>query len=185
MQAAYQSTTTSGEYTQSIPVKAAVIIAAGALFAVDASGRAVPATDASAVRIAGRALTEYDNSAVGAVDGDVSARAERLTYALVNSAVTPLVAADVLKPCFLEGPGTVCKTRPTDEPVAGIFLGFDGLLAIVQVINFPMAAAPVLTCTNNTAANAVDLPALKLECEKISDDLRALHASLMAVGLIG
>ncbi len=109
--------------------------------------------------------------------------AERLTYAVTNSEVTPLVAADVLKPCFLEDHDVVCKTRVGDEPVAGIFLGFDGDLVVVQVINFPIVALPTFGSTNGTAAGAADLAALKTETELIGDDLRALRAALLACGL--
>lgn len=180
----YQLKTSNGHFTQSFPVKAAVIILAGALFAVDSSGRAVPADDASALRIAGRATVEADNTADGAADGDVTIFAERLAYTVSNSAVTPLVAADVLKPCFLEDHDVVCKTRVGDEPLAGIFLGFDGDLVVVQVINFPVAAAVTLTSTNGTAAGAADLAALKTEAEKIGDDVRAIYAALVACGLM-
>ena len=181
----YQMSTSAGEYTQPIPVKAAVLIHAGSLFGVDSSGRAVPANDASALRIAGRATVEADNTAAGAADGDVKVSAERLTYTVRNSAVTPLVAADILKPCFLESQDVVCKTRVSDEPLAGIFLGFDGDLVVVQIIAAPLAAAPTLTSTNGTAAAAADLAALKTEAEKIGDDVRALHAALLAAGIIG
>ena len=44
----------------------------------------------------------------------------------------------------------------------------------------------VLGSTNGTAAAAADLAALKTETEKIGDDLRAIHAALIAKGhLIG
>lgn len=181
----YQMPTSAGEYTQAIPVKAGEIINAGSLFGVDSSGRAVPGDDASALRIAGRATAEADNTAAGAADGDVTVYGERLTYTVSNSAVTPLVAADILKPCFLEDLNVVCKTRVADEPLAGIFLGFDGDLVVVQIIATPLATAPTLTSTNGTAAAAADLAALKTESEKIGDDVRALHAALLAAGIIG
>ena len=182
----YEMSTSQGAYTQPIPVKAGEIIEAGALFGVDSSGRSVPADDATALRIAGRALNEGDNSAAGAADGDVSVSAERLTYTVTNSTVTPLVAADILKPCFLESQDVVCKTRAGDEPLAGIFLGFEGTRVVVQVIASPLATAPTLTSTNGTAAAAsADLAALAAETELIGDDVRALHAALLAAGIIG
>lgn len=179
----YPMPTSAGEYTQPIPVLAAVLIAAGSLFGVTAAGFAVPADHADAVRIAGRATVEADNTAAGAANGDISVCAERLTYSVTNSAVTPLVAADVLKPCFLESENVVAKTRAGDEPLAGIFLGFDGDLVVVQVINFPIVALPTFGSTNGTAAAAADLAALKVETEFIGDDLRALRAALLASGL--
>lgn len=179
----YQMRTSAGEYTQLLPVKAGELIPAGALFGVDSSGRAVEANNATALRIAGRATVEADNTAAGGADGDVTVAAERLTYAVSNSAVTPLVAADVLKPCFLEDHDVVCKTRVGDEPVAGIFLGFDGDLVVVQVINFPIVALPTFGSTNGTAAGAADLAALKAETELLGDDVRALRAALLASGL--
>ena len=186
MSTVYQMATSAGEYTQPIPVKAAVLIHAGSLFGVDSSGRAVPGDDATALRIAGRATVEADNTAAGAADGDITISAERLTYTVANSAVSALVAADILKPCFLESQGVVCKTRVADEPLAGIFLGFDGDLVVVQVVATPLAAAPTLTSTNGTAAAAsANLAGLAAEAEKIGDDVRALHAALLAAGIIG
>lgn len=44
--------------------------------------------------------------------------------------------------------------------------------------------AVVLTSTNGTAAGAADLAALKTEAEKIGDDVRAIHAALVAAGLM-
>lgn len=179
-------TTSDGVLTQAIPVKAGINIEAGSLFGVDSAGRAVPGSDASALRIAGRATSAADNTAAGAADGDVTVYAERLTYTVDNSAVTPLVAADILKPCFLEGKNVVCKTRVADEPLAGIFLGFDGAYVVVQVIATPLATAPTLTSTNGTAAAAsASLANLAAETEKVGDDVRALHAALLAAGIIG
>lgn len=185
MNTVYEMSTTDGIFTGAIPVKAAVLIAAGSLFGVDSSGRAVPGNDASALRIAGRATAEADNTAAGAADGDIKVNAERLCYAVANSAVTALTDADLLKPCFLEGPNTVCKTRVSDEPLAGIFLGFDGDQVMVAVATGPLAVANALTSTDGTAAAAADLAALKAETEKIGDDLRGLHAALKAAGIIG
>lgn len=185
MNTAYEMPTSAGEYTQAIPVKAGELINAGSLFGVDSSGRAVPADDATALRIAGRATAEFDNSAAGSADGDVSAYGERLTYTVANSAVTPLVAADILKPCFLEGKNVVCKTRVGDEPLAGIFLGFDGDLCVVQIYTGPLATAPTVGSTNGTAGAAADLAALKAETELLGDDVRALIANLKAAGIIG
>lgn len=185
MNVAYQLPTTTGEYTQPIPVKSASLILGGSLFAVDANGLAVAGDAAGALRIAGRATAEFDNTAAGAADGDVKAYAERLTYSVQNSAVTPLVAADILKPCWLEGPNTVCKTRVGTQPLAGTFLGFDGSLAVVQVRNSLSGAAVTLQSTDGTAAAAADLAGLKAETEKLGDDVRAIHASLKAAGLLG
>lgn len=140
---AYATSTSSGEYTQGIPVKAAVLILAGALFAVDSSGRAVNVDDATAVAIAGRATAEFDNTAAGAADGDVKAYAERLTYKLANSATNPVSAADILRPVFAEDPGTIRRNRTSaNQPAAGILLGFDGAFPIVQIVS-GLTGAPV------------------------------------------
>jgi hypothetical protein len=131
----YQMTTTDGSFTGPLPVKAAVLIAAGAFFGVDSAGRAVPADDATAQRIAGRATAEADNTAVGAVDGDVTVYAERLTYSCENSATDPVTAADVLNPVYLESENVIRRTRTSaNQPVAGIFLGFDGTDPLVQIV---------------------------------------------------
>jgi hypothetical protein len=44
--------------------------------------------------------------------------------------------------------------------------------------------ADALTSTDGTAAAAADLAALKAEAEKIGDDVRSLHAKLIAAGVL-
>lgn len=132
---AYQMSEQDGTYTQPIPVKAAVTIPAGAFFAVDSSGRAVPANDATAVRIAGRAPTEYANTADGAADGDLTVVAERRAYTVENSATDPVAAADILNVVYLESHNIIRKTRTSlNQPAVGIFLGFDGTYPIVELL---------------------------------------------------
>ncbi|MFX5187570.1 hypothetical protein ABTC69_18670, partial [Acinetobacter baumannii] len=57
------------------PVKGGVIIYAGAMVAVDTSGRAVPASADTTLVVIGRAEARYDNS--GGVDGAIRARVRR------------------------------------------------------------------------------------------------------------
>jgi len=129
----YQMSSNDGSFTGPIPVKAAVLIAAGAFFALDSAGRAVPADDATAQVIGGSASTEADNTAAGAADGDVKVYGELITYTCDNSATNPLTDADILKPCYLEAENVVRRDRTANQPCAGIFLGFDGGYPMVRM----------------------------------------------------
>jgi hypothetical protein len=124
-------------YTQPIPVKAGVTIQGGSFFAVDSSGRAVPANDATAIRIAGRAPTEYANTAAGAADGDLSITAERgRAYTVTNSGTDPVAAADILSIVYLEDVNVIRKSRTSlNQPVAGVLLGFDGVYPVIEIVS--------------------------------------------------
>jgi hypothetical protein len=135
MSTSYEMTSQEGIYTQPLPVKAGETILAGAFFGVDSSGRAVPANDATVVRLAGRAPTEYANDAVGAADGDMTVVAERKTYTVENSATDPVAAADVLNVVYLESHNIIRKSRTLlNQPVAGILLGFEGVYPVIQIL---------------------------------------------------
>ena len=60
----------------------------------------------------------------------------------------------------------------------------DGVWVDVTEFATRIPAVYVLTSTNGTMAAAADLAAVKVEGEKIGDDVRALHALLVAHGLI-
>lgn len=59
------------------------------------------------------------------------------------------------------------------------------IIEIVDLVE-PVQAATVyaLQSTNGTAGSAADLTALKAEAEKQGDDIRAIHAALVARGII-
>lgn len=123
MNPVYESATVTGDIAGPFPVKAATLIAAGALFAIDATGHAVAADAATGVYCAGRATTEADNQ-LGA-DGDIQVYGERLAYVLANSEAAAVSADEMLKPVFLEDEQTVRAARSGTEPVAGVLIGFD------------------------------------------------------------
>ena len=56
--------------------------------------------------------------------------------------------------------------------------------AIVDTLFAEMGTQVTLTSTNGTAAAAADLAALKVETEKIGDDVRAIHAALVTRGIL-
>lgn len=62
----------------------------------------------------------------------------------------------------------------------------DGQDVLVRVLPRIVTVATTvdLTSSNGTAAGAADLAALKVESEKIGDDVRAIHAALVTAGLI-
>ncbi len=119
----YELSTTEGAIAGPFPVKAAKLIAAGALFAINSSGQAVPADDATGVYCAGRATAEADNT--GGADGAISVFAERKAYVLANSVASAVDGGDLLRPVFLEDEFTVRAARAGTEPVAGELIGFD------------------------------------------------------------
>lgn len=63
----------------------------------------------------------------------------------------------------------------------------DGMISVVTAAGYAANYAlptVTLTSTNGTAGAAADLTALKAEAEKIGDDVRAIHAALVAQGIL-
>lgn len=121
----------SGSFTGNLSVKGGVNIEAGGLFAVTATGIAVPVDHADAVTLAGRAEADADNT--GGADGDVIISARRETFHLENSGTAPVTAAHFGATVYAEAPDTVrFDQSAATEPAAGTFLGFDptGLLIV-------------------------------------------------------
>lgn len=151
-----EMSTTVPTFTQPLPVKAGVTIQAGALFALDSLGRAVPANDATAALIAGRALTEYANTLPGALDGDLTVMAERKAYVVQNSATDPVGVADVMKVVFLENSNIVRKNRTGSQPAAGVLLGFDGVFPMIQMVpGVDSRPTPLYTYLTNSGTVAL------------------------------
>lgn len=74
------------------------------------------------------------------------------------------------------------------DRLAGICIGLDGTgYVFVQIGGAAAMRSPqtvTLTSTNGTMAAAADDAAVKVEGEKIGDDVRAIHAALVALNLI-
>lgn len=73
-----------------------------------------------------------------------------------------------------------------DRP-AGLFVGLDGGYAWILILPEAAKRGPItvtLTSTNGTMAAAADDAAVKVEGEKIGDDVRAIHAALVTAGII-
>lgn len=107
-----------------LPVKAATIIYDGALVAVDATGRAVPASDTAALKVQGCAQRGYDN-ATGA-DGAVGVSPAR--YCTVDqgeysytTAGTPAAG----KTAYVVDDNTVSTATGVNSIVAGIYTEAD------------------------------------------------------------
>lgn len=117
---------TSGRNTQErlpgirdFPLKGAVQVFAGALAAVDASGRLVPMTTALGLRGVGRSEATYDNR-LGA-DGAMTGRVGAGVYVFANSAGADEIAkADIGNDCYGVDDQTVAKTSATNtRSIAG------------------------------------------------------------------
>jgi FKBP-type peptidyl-prolyl cis-trans isomerase 2 len=174
------------------PLAAATVIYQGTLVALDASGNAVPASDAAALRVVGRAEETVDNSDGDA--GDLTINAKRGVFKFANSGTAAVDANDKGKVCFVEDDQTVAETS-THKCKAGRVLDVEDDGVWVDT-NTPestqtITALAALTSTNGTMAAAADDAAVKVEGEKIGDDVRAVHATvtdiitaLQAVGIL-
>lgn len=159
------------------------VIVAGELVAKNAAGNAVPASDTAALRVIGRAEADADNTDGDA--GDVTVLIKRGVFQYDNGTAA-LTAADVNKVCFIETSTKVQSSGGTNNIVAGLVIEVDdnGVWVDTTRSTVPAAVAPTLTSTNGTAGAAADLTALKAEAEKIGDDVRAIHAALVAAGIM-
>ncbi len=175
--------------TPGLPVKAAIKIYAGCMVAYDPALSqcqfADPAMPATA-RVIGISNETFDNS-LGA-KGDLKARPEAGVWRVKSDG--NLTAAHLYKPCRVIDDHTVGLPAGTDaDRFAGLLVGLEGGTGFAWVLILPESAqrAPVtvtLTSTNGTMAAAADEAAVKVEGEKIGDDVRAIHAALVLHGLI-
>ncbi|WP_043588978.1 hypothetical protein [Geminisphaera colitermitum] len=104
------------------PVAAATKIWLGTLVALDATGRAVPAANTAALKVAGVSQQDIDNSDGAAGDQLVNLR--RGVHKFANSATAPLTVADLLTVALVEDDCTVTKTA-TNNIKAGRVLAID------------------------------------------------------------
>lgn len=172
-----------------LPLKAAEIIYAGCLIAWDAANSqalsAITSQDATA-KVIGWATETVDNQ-LGA-KGDLTIKPVSGICRVKNDG--NLTAAHLFKQVRVIDDHTVGVPAATDaDRIAGQLVALDDDASHVWILVTPETAhrAPqtvTLTSTNGTAAAAADLAALKVETEKIGDDVRAVHAALAALNLI-
>lgn len=115
-------------------VAAAHILHAGNLLVIDtATGLAMAGESAAARRCVGRAGNSVDNLTGAA--GAVSVIAVQAAATFKNSVASPLGAADIGLPVFIENSTTVAKVIAVNPVSAGILIGFDGPNPIVDQSN--------------------------------------------------
>ena len=176
----YNFTELPGAYAGLHPIAAAVAISAGALVALDAAGNAQNAASTVTGFVAGRAETGVDNTAGAA--GDKTVLVRRGVYALPLDATNPPTKAHVGKMVYAITPDTVAYVGTCR---AGKLLGFDTAgNAIVDTNHARKGTTVTLGSTDGTAAAAADLAAIKVEAEKIGDDVRTIHAALVTAGIL-
>ena len=171
-----------------LPVKAAHKIFQGVMVAYDPANsqaeRADPAMAATA-KVIGIAQETVDN--LSGAKGDLKISPKAGIWRLANDG--NLTAAHLYKTCRVVDDHTVGVPAGTDaDRPAGLLIGLDGTTH-VWVLILPESAprGPItvtLTSTNGTMAAAADDAAVKVEGEKIGDDVRAIHAALVTAGII-
>lgn len=160
------------------------VIAAGELVARNAAGNAVPASDTAALKVIGRAECDADNT--GGNAGDVEVTVKRGCFQYDNSGDNAVTKAHIGLVCYVEDKNTVASDKGVNAIVAGVVheVDDDGVWVDTTIAKPAPGVAPVLTSTNGTMAAAADDAAVKVEGEKIGDDVRALHAALVAAGVL-
>lgn len=88
-----------------LPVAAATKILAGIMVARNASGYAVPASDATGLRVLGRAESQADNTDGSA--GDIEATIRPGIYLWENDETNPVTDAHVGERCYVKDNQTV------------------------------------------------------------------------------
>lgn len=181
--------------TFSIPVAAATLIPAGVLVAEDASGNAINASDAAAIRVVGRCEQDVDNSAGAA--GDLNAIVKEGVFKFTNSDDQPVTAAYKGKLVFVESNKAVAITS-TNKCKAGLCVDFESDGVWVDTRYAHLLTTVIADTTTNgefttqgTASTAAaDLAALKVvvtaacaEAEKLGDLTRAILAALKTNGI--
>ena len=159
--------------------EAAAKIYTGALVAVNASGKAVPAADADGLTVVGRA----ENSAVSGEMVTVKSGCFRYDNASGGAAIT---AADVGKIAYVADDHTVAKSAAHGIP-AGLIFDVEGKGVWVDIV-------PVVDSDTDTTygAAAADTPGLVKQAAAVADatsetvttQLNALLAALRTAGII-
>lgn len=166
------------------PIAAATIIYAGTLVAANASGHAVPASDAPGLRVMGCAQETVDNSEGAAAAAGVSIRPG--CFRFNNSGSDAVTASETGKFCFIEDDNTVCKTGGAHRIIAGRVFEVEADGVWIELVRFPSQIPSVVLASVNGAVLAAGNEAtVKAEMEKVGDDARALWVALVAAGYFG
>jgi hypothetical protein len=175
--------------TPGLPVKAAEIIYSGVMVAYDPANSqaqsADPAMPATA-KVIGVLMDREVNNSAGA-KGALKVTPKAGIYLFKHDG--NLTAAHLYKTVRVVDDHTVGAPDGTDaDRPAGLCIGLaEDDYAWVLISAEAAQRGPVtvtLSSTNGTAAAAADLAALKVEAEKIGDDVRAIHAALSLAGIV-
>lgn len=170
-----------------LPVKAAEIIYGGVMVGYDPANSqaqsADPAMPATA-RVIGIAPETVDNRTGAKGDLKISPRAGVVRVKSDGN----LTAAHLYTQVRVVDDHTVGIPAGTDaDRPAGLLVGLDGGYAWILILPESARRGPItvtLTSTNGVMAAAADDAAVKVEGEKIGDDVRAIHAALVTAGII-
>lgn len=97
-----------------LPIAADTQIFAGAMVAVDTSGRAVPAEDDADLVVVGRSEVHVDNS--GGAAGAKIVKVRRGVFRFDNDETLPVEASGVFGDCYVEDDGTVRRLGAEEDP---------------------------------------------------------------------
>jgi hypothetical protein len=171
-----------------LPVKADHKIFQGVMVAYDPANSqaeyADPAMAATAIVIGVNVGDTVDN--LDGAKGDKKISPKAGVFRMANDG--NVTAAHIKKRLRVIDDHTVGVPAGTNaDRLAGICVGLDGTGYVFVQIGISAQRGPqtvTLGSTNGTAGAAADLAALKAEAELIGDDVRAIHAALVAINLI-
>lgn len=171
-----------------LPVKAAHLICQGVMVAYDPANSQAQCADpamAATAKVIGFNTGDSVDNLLGA-KGDLKIKPQAGIGRVKNDG--NLTAAHLYTRVRVIDDHTVGIPAGTDaDRIAGLLIGLDGDYVWIIVAPAVAARGPItvtLQSTNNTAGAAADLAALKAECEKGFDDLRAIHAALVLHNII-
>ena len=145
----------------SLPVKAATIIYAGALVAINADGNALPAADTAGLTVVGVATESVDNSAGAAGDLDIEVKT-----GMVVAMNGTLTAEDIGRTAWVRDDNTVGALSETTNAVrAGQVFDADGTTVWVMVEPVERQAPQLFSVRvagTNAAAISLDAAAAQL-----------------------
>lgn len=143
-----------------VPIAANVAIFMGAIAALDANGRAVPASDTAGLKVAGMCEETCDNT--GGAAGALSIVARKGVFRYANSATNPVTQALVGKDCYIEDDSTVASTG-THKVRAGVVVEIDneGVWVDMRGQNRVPAADTITAAADLAALKAALIPILQ------------------------
>jgi hypothetical protein len=170
-----------------LPVAADVKCYQGCMIAYDpANSQAQPADPAMAATAVVIGVTEETVDNTDGIKGAKKIKPRAGVWRMKSDG--NLTAAHLFKQVRVIDDHTVGVPAGTNaDRLAGLLVGIDAGFAWVAIIPASFQRGPqtvTLTSVNGVAAAAADLAALKTEAEKIGDDVRAIHAALVALNLI-